>query len=284
MSIRVLANGPQEFFRIAQFRPIDAPTYVAGSANPVPLPSEDWREQAIREMREEIGYIGYSSDPVSGRIGLGSWETLSPPLDPPPENPQTVVKDFLNRWRAFFGYGSEVLDTAELIENGVAPVYGTRILVWSQSLEGIPVYQGLLSTEMTSRGALLSISILMVPNPAMAADRGSGGDYHRVLESPPVSAPQAVAIAGHHLGEEITISDVEALDSEPKGDSRKQRFTADTLAGTVAASLTWLAGRDTLRLAWIVDITGRSSLGVPFRVLVDTQTGTVLARYTMAME
>lgn len=289
VSVRSGARDAQEFFRLSQFRPIHAPSYEARLENRTPLAADILqrqavREQAVQQMRNEIGIVNPLFDPVSGRALLTTWETLSPPLDPLPEDSQTVVKAFLDRWRLFFGYGAEVLESAELIEDTVSPTYGTRSLVWVQKLEGIPVFQGFLSAEMTSRDALLWISVLMVGDPAVAADRGLGTDHRRVVENPPVSAAQAVATAGYHLGEEITSEDVQALDLEPEGATQKQHFRAAALVRTVTTDLSWLTDRGRLRLAWVVDLMGRSSSGVPFIVMVDAQTGEVLARYTMAAE
>ncbi|MCL5096150.1 MAG: immunoglobulin domain-containing protein [Candidatus Omnitrophica bacterium] len=134
-------------------------------------------------------------------------------------------------------------------------------------LDGIPIFEASLQGSVTSRGELMSMGSLFVPNPAEAADRGIP-DWQAVESNPPVSPRLAVAVAARAIGETVDVTQIRPVDEPSAGPEKKQTFESPMLKWGVVASLEWLPmDRQTMHLCW--DVYVGSSAGLAFEVLVD---------------
>jgi uncharacterized repeat protein (TIGR01451 family) len=193
-------------------------------------------------------------------------------------DPHRVTKAFLRDHPNLFGHGPEVLQTARIKRDYTTPHNGLRTTVWEQELDGIPVYGAVLISHVTRKGELVNLFSRCLPNLAGAAEAGVP-NRQAILAAPPISAPQAIALAAQNLGAALDPQQVQPRDPAPTGPTRRQRFTArPVLNGDVYVWLSWLPmDRETLRLCWQVHLVVRDR-GEGFLVLVDAETGEVLLR------
>ena len=159
-------------------------------------------------------------------------------------DPRRIVQAFLDGQPEIFGHDASALTNALVTRDAVTRHNGLRTTVWQQQFAGIPVFEGVLSANVTRDGELVTISSRFVPTPAQAA--GSS--------RPKLTAGQGAAQAAQSLG------------------------AADIFAGGAKPKLIWLPINETeLRLCWDVTLTVKAR-GETFRLLVDAQTGEILIR------
>jgi hypothetical protein len=186
-----------------------------------------------------------------------------------------AVKAFLSEHRAVFGHGPEALDAAGKTRDYVDPHNGMRTVVWQQTVDGIPVFEGILKAHVTKRGELVNIGSGWVRDANAAAAAGTPGRA-ALIKAPKISAAESVATASGTLGGTLRAEHVSALKA-PEGSVQRQALTAPTLAD-ITAEYTWLpVDANTLRLCWKTVFTVQLR-GEMFLALVDAATGEVLLR------
>ncbi len=186
-------------------------------------------------------------------------------------DPDGVVKAFMEEHRALFGHGPEALGQAAKTRDYVTEHNGVRKTVWQQRVDNIPVYESVFVAHQTHLGELIGVSSLFVPDAGRAAkERGER-----------LAALRAVEIAVPVIGEE---QQGIIATGRASGAERVQRFQVKPLPGEAEARLVWLAlDRDTLRLCWQVEL-NRRRFKERFRVLVDARSGEVLLHRKLTVE
>ncbi len=193
------------------------------------------------------------------------------------DDPHRAIKAFLVENAALFGHGTEVLSNATIRSEFVTEHNGMRTVVWHQQLDGIPVFEGVLTGHITKRGQLVNLSSYFMPDIENAAglDRFS----RLALESAPaISAAHALADALTDLGETASADGVTSVSTVSSTPEKQHTFTAAPLLGEARGGLVWLPmNRSSARLCWCVQFMSRST-GEGFQTLVDASSGEVLVR------
>lgn len=197
-----------------------------------------------------------------------------------PNEPHLPTKAFLKEHESLFGHGPEILEKARVKREFITPHNGLQTVVWEQSLDGIPVFDGLLVSHTTANGELVSLSSHFVPHPAEAA-QAAVPSRAVAQTNPPISAKQAVALAARNLGETLDASEVTETGPSAAGAELRQRFSARGLNGETQVRLVWLPmNRQAMRLTWEVVLTSRAR-GEMYRVLIDALAGEALLRHRL---
>jgi uncharacterized repeat protein (TIGR01451 family) len=204
---------------------------------------------------------------VSSKVA-GQW---------PETDPDRPVKAFLAGHPRLFGYGSEALAGATRKREFVTAHNGLRTTVWEQTLDGIPVHQGVFIAHVTRDGELAAVSSAFLADPARAAD--TEHPKGKLLRNQPaISARQAVAKAIETIGESVPDNGLKLDRSDVLRADLPQQFSATGLPGPLHAGLVWLPlSSSRLRLCWSVEVV-RQQRGEVFQVLVDAQTGQAMTR------
>ncbi|HLH55987.1 MAG TPA: M36 family metallopeptidase [Verrucomicrobiae bacterium] len=197
----------------------------------------------------------------------------------PVDDPHRVIKAFLNEHAALFGHDASALDSARVSRDYVSKHNGLRTVVWEQTQDGIPVYEGLLVGHITKNGELVNVADHFVANPQNAA---STGTPHRaaLLAAPAITSARAIARAAANIGSSVDEAAVGQVQL-PQGPERRQSLRSDGLLGPAYAQLVWFPlSQSNLRLCWQVVFNGRP---VPNRYLslVDAETGEVVLRHSL---
>lgn len=194
-------------------------------------------------------------------------------------DPDKALKGFLQDQRELFRHGPEVLEGATKKREHSTKFM--RTVAWEQQVDGIPVFDSVLVAHTTSRGELINVSSLFLPEPAKAADKGTPGRANKA-SGPEVSAERALRIAAADLGE--TIAALEALEEKPAPKTLKQKFKLRPLPGDASVSFVWFPmDGDTLRLGWDVEL-NRRERSERFRFVIDAESGAVLVRRKLTVD
>jgi len=196
------------------------------------------------------------------------------------DDPHRAIKAFLKEHSELFGHGPEVLERARLRRDFKTEHNGLHTAVWEQEYEGIPVFEGLLISNTTAEGELASVSSQFVPDLDAAANQGLAA-WRALKEKPKISAKGALVKAAQNLGVELAEDDVVLEEQKPRHYA-KIHAAAGRRAALLRGALVqmcWVPfSRTTMRLAWEVYLT-RTGTGEQYRLLVDAETGEVIARH-----
>ncbi len=191
--------------------------------------------------------------------------------------PSEVVGKFIRAHTNLFGHGPELLDELAVKRDYNTEHNALRTVEWQQSFEGVPVFEGLMTAQLSGQGRLVSLSSRLLRNVRAAAERGNPG-FAAHLKAPKISVAQAIEIAATNLGASAKSKDLFATKSR---DAKKQTFRGLGIKGEARASLVWLPmDRDTARLCWEIDLRANARAET-YRVLVDALSGVVMIRRSM---
>jgi uncharacterized repeat protein (TIGR01451 family) len=208
---------------------------------------------------------------LTGPNGQGGAVAAAATQAQPAADSLRPLKAFLNEHSALFGHGAEALDTAAVKRDYVDAHNGLHTIVWEQELDGIPVYQSLLVGHITKKGELTSLESRFLPDLATAADTGTPARA-AVQAAPPISATQAILLAGQNIGAGLTAASITPAGGPVGG------YLLYQTPKQASVRLVWLPlGRSALRLAWEALVT-KSGGYESYRLLVDAQTGRVYLR------
>ena len=169
-----------------------------------------------------------------------------------------ATKAFIQEHQGLFGFGPEILSSAQVTEDAITAHNGMRTVVWEQALDGIPIFEALLISHTTKREELVNLSSQFIPNPAQAADSGTP-NRAAVIQSPQISAASAVNAALIDLGETVEPSAIAAVEPQSLGAEQRRHFTAPPLNGEADVKLVWLPmNASSLRLCWEVVLTSHA--------------------------
>jgi len=192
----------------------------------------------------------------------------------PAGEPYQPIKAFLNEHSSLFGDGAGILDTARIKRDYVDAHNGLRTVVWEQQFEGIPVFQSVLVGHITKKGELTSLSSRFLPDLAAAADYGTPARVG-IQSAPPISASQALLLAGQNIGAGLSPDRVVAAGGPVEG------YLLYRTPEQASVRLVWLPlHRSALRLAWEVLVT-KPANQESFQLVIDAQTGQVHLRQNL---
>jgi len=233
------------------------------------------KDQILGTPRLVSASRGFLTGPNGEGKGLGRAYLEALPAD----EPHRVIKAFLNEHSALFGHDADALASAKVKRDYVTKHNGLRTTVWEQTLDDIPVFEGLLVGHVTREGELVNISSHFVPDVAKAADAGTP-NRKSLMARPKISAAKAVVNAASNIGAEVEESSV-AVAEAPQGAEKRQAVEAGNLRGKTWAQLVWLPmNPDVMRLCWRV-ILSAGPRPEFYAVLVDAETGEVLVRHCL---
>src|SRR4030095_13076509 len=155
------------------------------------------------------------------------------------QDPHRSVKAFLNEHSALFGQDASLLNNARIKREFVTPHNGMRTVIWEQQLDGIPVFEGLLTGHITKNEELVNLSSHFIPNSAQAANAGSGKPAADRAK-PRMDGVAAIVRAG--AGVDVSVSTKEIASKYEATEERANvaHYTAPGLNGSTEASLVWL--------------------------------------------
>ena len=186
----------------------------------------------------------------------------APGVEVPRDAVAAVIRARLVALADRLGLEREDLASLTLVRDFVSQSNGLRHVTFSQSIDGIPVFEGVLSVHIDSAGRVVRVT----SGAARTAGRAS---------EVAVAAEEAVVRAA------ADISPGQPFTAEPRGSSqgprRNSRFAQGPFKREITSELMWLPMDGGLRLTWRVDI---EPGGDPQRydVLIDSQSGEVLLR------
>src|SRR5262249_31320714 len=237
---------------------------------------------ALEHLRTRLPGARVDFDPVTGAPKtISAGERFLSGTNDVSRDINGPTRTFLREHRRLFGYGPEALDKARGKSEFVTPHNGLRTVVWEQKVDGVPVFEALLTSHTTRKGELVTLSSQFVPDAEAAADRGVT-NRAAALTAPEISARHAVTIAARNVGEQLEESEVKSQESgdgaqgtarpTPSDPEKRQQFTGAGLKGVAEAKLVWLPiSSKQLRLCWEVVFTSRTRSEM-FRILVDSRT------------
>jgi hypothetical protein len=271
------------------------------------------KERAMNSVRELTPRASVAFDPVTGTpLGLSAGGGLLTGVRASginanivarfrPADSNRVVKAFLEAHQDLFGHGAEVLDDARLVRDYVTARNGLRTIVWHQQVDGIPVFEGIMTASVTQREELAALSSRFLAKPQKAARHGTPHSQD-LQASPPISATKALLLALNEIGDSLAESDVTEITAGPQtetetgieagvktriisrgGAEQGRGFGARVLKGPADVRLVWLpTGPDSLRLCWQVLFFSRTR-GEMYLSMVDVETGAVPVRRGLTM-
>lgn len=256
---------------------------AAGDESSVPTSS------AIATLRGRVNGLRLSQDALSGgprflaaqrgfltgASGVGFGLSANALAAIPTSDGHRVVKAFVNEHQSLFGFNAQSFQTAAVKVDAVTPRSGMRTVIWQQELDQIPVYGGLFVSHLTKNEELAAISSRFVPDLQLAAARIEG--RAQLIDTPPISASEALRLAAYNLGETDSSFSVQNVGTS-EGVLKKQTFRSAQLLGDAYAQLVWLpVGRNELELTWQVILTSRVRPEM-YLLLVNVETGAIRLR------
>jgi hypothetical protein len=205
------------------------------------------------------------SEGRSRTVGTAAWNAI------PRNEAHRPTKAFLQQHRQLFGHGPEALEAATVQRDFITSHNRLRTVTWQQQVDGIMVFDGVLTAHTTEKGELVSVSSHFV------SDDARGALLRKPDRAAQLTAVQAVQAAARNLSVAM-VPDELILLSVSMAVEQKHRFEAQKFVGEVTAELVWLPmNKEELRLCWNVILKPRVR-GETFRVLVDAASGEVLLR------
>ncbi len=196
----------------------------------------------------------------------------------PTNDPHRLIKAFLNEHSALFGFDAGALANAKVERDYVTSYNGLHTTIWHQTLDDIPVFEGLLVGHVTRNDELVSVSSHFIANVEQAGDKGTP-NRRTVTADPPVSVARAIQLAASNLGRAVETNSV-TLTGAPEGAERHQTARAPGLFGNSSTRLVWLPlDQSSLRLCWQVVLCAQPP--EHYLILVDAVTGEVLVRHSL---
>ena len=196
--------------------------------------------------------------PDTGAVRVLDAPDLSVQRNAPPSAVLHLVAGAAER----LGLEADDIRSLELARDYVSASTGLRHVVFSQSLDGIPVFGAVLAVHIDGGGGVARITSSVTPARGRRA-------------SVAIPSSQAAAIAAADIRPEAGF--VPAITEARGGATQAVRFARGAFARDIAAGLTWFPMQGTARLTWRVEV---EPVGEPqlYDVLIDAETGELLYR------
>lgn len=190
-----------------------------------------------------------------------------------------VVKTFVDENAAVLGHDSSLFQASRVVRDHATPHNRLRTIVWEQTHNGVPVFEGLFVAHVTRAGELVSIADRFLPALETAVSSQTG----KLATGLDLSAAQALSRAVSNAGG-IMDPQTAVVRSETPGPERKQVLTSAGIAGPAWCQLVWLPLSETeAQLCWRVVFNLQPS-GLRYLSLVDAEKGQVLLRRSLNID
>jgi hypothetical protein len=226
--------------------------------------------QAAAGATVQVRYNGLTATPSHLFNPTGY---LSAPSNAPPE---TVARDFINRWKGVFRFSQTDVDTLRLKSRATLRDLGVTVLVFEQQASDLPVYHGEVMVNVNRAGQVIDV----------------GSESFPQLQISPaftLTAAQAVAAAANALGvsnfNAQSLGQTQVLRSF--GDAPKVFATGERFSGggvftdEIVVLRTAFPMGDTARPAYLFALTTPQFNGIMWLNVVDAQNGQVLRRSSL---
>ena len=195
---------------------------------------------------------------------------------PSSDNPETIARNFLNRWRGIFRFSDEDLQGLRLKSRATIPDMGTTILLFEQQMTGLPVYHGEVLVNVNRNGQIIDVGSESFPQlsltntqtltPAQAITAAASALNISNFTPQSLGTAQVLKTYGNLTPEYVTASKF----------SKGGVFTDDIIVTRTIFPL-----GDTARQAYKFVLTTPQYKGVMWEHIVDAQTGEVLRRLSL---
>ncbi len=226
--------------------------------------------QAVSGVGVQVRYNGLTATP-SHLFSYAGY--LSAPSSAPPE---TVARNFINRWKGVFRFSQDDVDRLRLKSRAFVRDLGATILVFEQQTNDLPVYHGELMVNISRDGRVIDVGSETFPQLQLT------NSFTLTPAQAIVAAANALNLTNFNpqsLGQtQVLRSFGDAPLVFATGDkfSRSGVFTDDIIVTRVAFPM-----GDTARAAYQFVLTTPQYQGIMWLNIVDAQTGQVLRRSSL---
>lgn len=217
----------------------------------------------------QVRYNGLTATPRH----LFSYDAYLTP--PSPAAPERIARDFLYRWRGIFRFSDEDLRGLRLRSRAYLADTGTTVMVFEQTVGGLPVYQGEVLVNVNRAGQIISVGSESYPQ-------------LRITNARIISPAQAISAAASSLGlsaftpQQIGTTQVlNTYGDLPAEFVEAPNFSGGVFTDEIAVTETLFPMGDTARRAYKFTLTTPQYEGIMWEMIVDAQTGEVLRRLSL---
>jgi subtilase family serine protease len=222
-----------------------------GRAPQAPSP----QTQAEAQRAIDAGRSRVRAHPFTGGVQVLERPGVNVPRAMAGQALRNVVASLAER----LGLENGDLDSLALVRDYTTRSNGVRTVTFSQSVDGLPVFDAVVTVHLDGSGDIVRIT--------SSAGRTAG--RRRAAQ---VAAEQAVTAAVANIRPELTFVPTRVGDATGAARFARGQFRRDLMA-----SLTWFPVDGVLRLAWQLNVEPESD-SEAYDVLVDAATGEVLLR------
>src|SRR5688572_2250014 len=154
---------------------------------------------ALQELRKEVGAditVQYNSLTATPRHMLTHGNYLSAPNS---ADPETIARNFIDRWRAIFRFSDADLRNLRLKSRATIRDMGVTVLLFGQTLGGIPIYKGEVLVNVNRAGQVISVGGDSFPHVTII-NAGPITSAQPLDDGYAISPEQAITLAAAQLG------------------------------------------------------------------------------------
>jgi Zn-dependent metalloprotease len=239
---------------------------------------------ALTALEQQVGgalSVNYNGLTATPRHLFSHGRYLSSPSSAPPE---TVARDFIARWRDIFRFSDADLANLRLKSRGTVPDMGVTILLFEQSLSGLPVYKGEVLVNINRAGQVMSVGgdsfpVMSIINAAPITPEQFLSDAFTISEELAITRATAeLGIAGFVPQRAGTQKVPRTFGSAPREYTVASKFDRGVFTDDIIVTKTVFPLGGQGRLAYKVTLTTPQYNGIMWENIVDAQTGAVLRR------
>ncbi len=255
-----------------------------GTALRAPLPAQ---LMALASLKAAVGSpltVQYNGLTATPRHLFSQGKYLTAPSAAAPE---TIARDFLARYRNIFRFSDSDLRNLKLKSRTTIPDMGTTVLLFEQTVGGMPVYNGGVLVNVNRAGQIMSVGGESFPNVAIT-NAASITPEQPLSDAYAISPEQAIVKAASELG-------VNSFAPQRNGSKKvlttfgnlpaefvdAPRFNGGVFSDEIVVSKTIFPVGDQARLAYKFVLTTPQYSGIMWENIVDAQSGQVLRRISL---
>ena len=242
---------------------------------------------ALQELKKEVGAdmtVQYNGLTATPRHMLTHGNYLSAPNS---ADPETIARNFIDRWRAIFRFSDADLQNLRLKSRAKIPDMGVTVLLFGQTLGGIPIYKGEVLVNVNRAGQVISVGGDSFPHVTII-NAGPITPAQPLDDGYVISAEQAITLAAAQLGvpgftpqfagtQKVPLT----FGSAPRVYEDAPKYHRGVFTDDIVVSKVIFPLGDQARLAYKFTLTTPQHSGIMWESIVDAQTGTVLRRASL---
>ena len=220
------------------------------------------RADGLAALQADVSGVDLVASPTLGTLEVVSARPGTGFLTGPSPDRVGAMRTFLSRYSNAYGVSAAEVDGLTVLADYVNPAGNMAWVEFEQTINGIPVFQGLVRGGFTAQGELARTTGVL----ASVFDPGS------LATSSGFSAAQAVARAADSVGWTQNAATL----TETPGRGGSTMVSRGTMAGDARAWPVYFpVAHGAARLAWATELWGDPDA---FLILIDAEDGTVLFR------